>query len=119
MEAKNRLGDLTLDYAQSDESFAYLRDGVDEAWARANISASSHNIYVIEHVYVFDREDRLVFASHSAPSPADEASPDVGTHEELGRLLLAARTAGAKDPTRGLEVRPVRCMARCTWPAPR
>ena len=28
--AKNRLGDLTLDYAQSDESFVHLQDPVDE-----------------------------------------------------------------------------------------
>lgn len=60
--AKKRLGELTLDYAQSDESFAFLRDRVDEAWARANIGTAPHVIHAIEHVYVFDRHDQLVFS---------------------------------------------------------
>ncbi|HYN38335.1 MAG TPA: diguanylate cyclase, partial [Rhodospirillales bacterium] len=105
--AKNRLGDLTLDYAQSDESFVHLQDPVDERWAKANIGSTAHQIYVIEHVYVFDREDRLVFSSHRPPPAADDASLEVDVHKDLGRLLAAARAAGSKDPWKGLEVRPV------------
>lgn len=107
-EAKNRLGDLTLDYAQSDETFAYLRNRVDDAWAKANIGVAAHGIYGIEHVYVFDPQDRLVLASHAEPPVGDEALPDAGAHEDLARLLAAARAAAVKDADRGLDVRPVR-----------
>ena len=98
--AKARLADLTLDYAQSDESFAFLREGVDEAWANTNIGGALYRIYQIEHVYVFDRRDRLVFAFHGEQPVAGEASPDVDEQEDLAALLSAARAAGATDAAR-------------------
>lgn len=103
--AKARLGDLTLDYAQSDESFAFLRDQVDDEWARANIGAALHRIYIIEHVYVFDRHNRPMFGFHpNAPAPAG-APTDADAEENLAALLAAARAAGASDPTQAKAAR--------------
>jgi sensor domain CHASE-containing protein len=100
--AKNRLGDIALDYAQSDESLAYLRDQVDEAWAKANIGTTPHRIYAIHHVLVFDRHDRIVFASHDEnTNPQETAFADADAQAELRCLVLAARAAAAADPPTG------------------
>ncbi len=111
--AKNRLGDITLDYAQSDESLARLGDRVDEGWAKANIGTPLHRIYEIHHVLVFGRHDRLVFASHDdGMSGQEDVVADADAQEELRRLVGAARAAAAADPANGVKIRPVRLHGR-------
>lgn len=112
MAAKSRLGDITLDYAQSDESLVYLRDQVDEAWAKANIGTTPHRIYEIHHVLVFDPNDRVVFASHDENTNAQENAFAAEAQEELQRLVVAARAAAAADPANGMKICPVRLHGR-------
>ncbi len=111
--AKSRLSDIALDYAQSDESLAYLKDQVDQAWAKANIGTTPHRIYEIHHVLVFDRHDRLVFASHDENMKEQGgAFADAEGQEKLRRLVAAARSAATADPAQGLKVFPIRLHGR-------
>ncbi len=69
--AEDRLGELATDFASGDDVYRNLHQSFDTAWAANNLSTAPHDVYGIEHVFVFGPRTELAFSSHR---------PLTGTH---------------------------------------
>ncbi len=92
--AEDRLGELATDFASGDNVYQNLRQSFDTAWATKYLSAAPHDVYGIDHVFVFGPSNDLVFASHhllTGTHGSAEGQPTVV--EALAPLILRARSA--------------------------